>query len=473
MAHDLALEIDNSGLVEFGREAMIRYGSEVNEERALPDYRDGLKPVHRRLLWASYKLGLAHNKPPVKSARIVGETIGKYSPHGDMATYGALAAMVLLAEPLIDGSSSNFGSMIDPPAAPRYTEARPTKYTDSIFFNPEYLAVSDYHPNYDESTEEPVILPALLPNLLVNGSFGIGYGTTCSIPAFERESIVKLLSKSKLTEITPELCASILIPKSPFGGVADWEDPMTKEEKSDYLQLMKTGEGNIPWAYTSEESGRKAALVTGFPPVLNVMKAVEKIMDMPGIISVEDKSCKKTNTVRFLVTARDADSLEDGLSYFLADTSVKTRVTERIAYVDERTKIPSYKVKFFQSSITDILVRWVEWRKELEIKRLQWLISKANSKVEEIDLLLLAIKHKDSIPKMLESADPIKFLQKLLKVEEEQAKYIANLRLISLTRMNADKLRQSKKEEEESVREWAHLKKVPEVAILESIKQWG
>lgn len=464
----LALQVESSTLIDFSREAMIIYGSAVNEERALPDFRDGLKPIHRKLLWGMYRLGLAHNKPPVKSARIVGEVIGKYSPHGDMSTYQALAAMVLLAEPLVDGTQSNFGSMIDPPAAPRYTETRPTAYSDSVFFNKEYLDVMPYVPNYDESEVEPVILPALLPNLLINGSFGIGYGTTCSIPSFEKGSIIELLQKTKLA---PELkdCVKYLVPKSPYGGVPDWEEPRTKEETKAFADMLKLGVGDIDWAPAFSEPSSRSILVTGFPPNLNVLKVIDKLAEWPEISSVEDKSDRKSGEIRFLVTMKTPDIVDDVIGEFCSTLRVRMNITKREEFVHETTGLMDYKVSFFSAGVVDVLTRWVHWRKQLELKRLALLLQKASTKIEELDLLLLAIANKDKILKALESEQPLLTIKKALKITEEQAEYVGNLRIISLSKLNADKLTSSKKQEESHCKELKQAQKNPSEGIIESL----
>jgi DNA gyrase/topoisomerase IV subunit A len=148
--------------------AMKRYGETTLEDRSIPDGYDGLKPVHRRVLWSAFKMGLKPTGDVVKSARIVGDVIGKFHPHGDLACYGALVSMVNFPVPLFDGTGCNFGSLVDMEASMRYTNTRLTAFSEAIYFNPEYIRVTKLIPNYDYKDEEPILLPALLPMILVN-----------------------------------------------------------------------------------------------------------------------------------------------------------------------------------------------------------------------------------------------------------------------------------------------------------------
>ena len=181
--------------LELMADGMAKYGAYVLEDRAIPDFRDGLKPVQRRILWSMANLGLVHNKGFSKSARTVGDVIGKYHPHGDSACYGALVSMTHFAEPFVDGQG-NFGDLLYPPAAARYTEARLTRYSCENFFDRAYIPVIDDVATYDGANIEPVVLPSLLPNLLLNGVFGIGVAATCSISAFERDGVLTLTKRA-------------------------------------------------------------------------------------------------------------------------------------------------------------------------------------------------------------------------------------------------------------------------------------
>ena len=210
-------------LDDYVKDAMSMYGHYVLEDRAIPDFRDGLKPVQRRILWSMSELGLhGHRGVLNKSVRVVGDTTGKYHPHGDQSVYGALVSMVHIARPTVFGSG-NFGNYTNPPAAYRYTECRLTKYSDAMFFDPLYKAdsVTPKVENFDGSEQEPIILSAVLPNLLLNGAFGIGTGSRCAIPAFEAEGVIKLAKLAiQGKTVTANAAMKYLVPKSHAGGEA-------------------------------------------------------------------------------------------------------------------------------------------------------------------------------------------------------------------------------------------------------------
>ena len=234
-------EITNINLLKFVRDCTFLYGKEVVESRALPDYRDGLKPVHRRVLWTMYKLNLKYNSGYKKSARVVGDCIGKYHPHGDMSCYSTMVNMALSPEKLIDGQG-NWGDyegegVTKGAAASRYTECRLTKYSDTFLLDPDYIAVTPMISNYDGEYIEPVILPAKLPNLLINGSEGIAVGCISNVPSFTQQSITELVKIALLKKITPNDCLNLKFNFSWGGNNCN----SNKELKEFY----KTGKGKL------------------------------------------------------------------------------------------------------------------------------------------------------------------------------------------------------------------------------------
>ena len=192
----MAEKIQDASLDKIAEEYYYEYGVAVNEDRSVPCNIDGLKPVARRVLWAAYSMGSRANGKPVKSARIVGEAMGKYHPHGDKAIYDTMVGMVNATVGSMYGQG-NWGTLSDPtPAAMRYTESKLNKYSESVFFDNFYLPAIDYVPNYDGMNKEPLVLPALLPNLLLNGTFGIGVGVSTSIPSYTLKSLMKVIKKA-------------------------------------------------------------------------------------------------------------------------------------------------------------------------------------------------------------------------------------------------------------------------------------
>ncbi|HLA25890.1 MAG TPA: DNA gyrase subunit A, partial [Patescibacteria group bacterium] len=216
-------KIEKRDITDELKESYLDYAMSVIVSRALPDVRDGLKPVHRRILWAMWDMGLNHAAKFIKSARVVGETLGKYHPHGDMAIYDSLARMAQdfsLRYPLIQGQG-NFGNVDgDSPAAQRYTEARLSKISEELLFDIEKETV-DWRPNYDATRNEPKVLPARLPNLLVNGVSGIAVGMATSIPPHNLSEVIEatahLIENPKST--TEELTQFIQGPDFPTGGI--------------------------------------------------------------------------------------------------------------------------------------------------------------------------------------------------------------------------------------------------------------
>lgn len=278
------------------RGAYLDYAMSVIIGRALPDVRDGLKPVHRRALYAMYDLGNTHNKPYKKSARVVGDVIGKYHPHGDVAVYDTIVRMAQdfsLRYPLVDGQG-NFGSIDgDAPAAMRYTEIRMSKITDELLSDIDKETV-DFGPNYDDSLTEPLVLPTKIPNLLVNGSAGIAVGMATSIPPHNLTEVIDATT-ALIDDPTLDTNAMLKFVKGPdfptgayaFGG----------EELKD---AYRTGRGTVRMRCKAEietyKSDRERIIVTSLPYQVNKAKLIEKIAELvrdkkiEGISDLRDES---------------------------------------------------------------------------------------------------------------------------------------------------------------------------------------
>src|SRR5690606_18301236 len=274
----------------------LDYAMSVIIGRALPDVRDGLKPVHRRVLYAMHELGNTHNKPHKKSARIVGEVIGKYHPHGDASVYDTIVRLAQdfsMREPLVDGQG-NFGSIDgDSPAAMRYTEVRMARLAEEMLADLDKDTV-DFVPNYDESLTEPVVLPTKVPNLLVNGASGIAVGMATNIPPHNLGEIVNalLLVLDRPNASLAEIMELIPGPDFPTGAFI--------HGKQGIVQAYKTGRGIIQLrAGTSIEdlgSDRKAIIIEELPYQVNKARLVEKIAELvhekkiEGISDLRDES---------------------------------------------------------------------------------------------------------------------------------------------------------------------------------------
>lgn len=430
-------------LTNYVEAAMTRYGKAVNEDRALPDYRDGLKPVQRKILWAMYRMGLLHNKPVVKSARIVGEVLGKYHPHGDTACYGAMVTMANQVLSPVDGHG-NWGNLLnDPAAAMRYTNARLTAYGSS-FFDAYYIPAYDLVPNYDDKDEEPLVLLAQLPNLLINGTYGIGVGTTSNVPSFTPVSVAKavvrtLELKAKNEKLSAKRAATLLTFTCPGGGGVDQE-----AQAADILEYMKTGVGAV--TYRSEytwDAKRHAMVFSKFAP-LDIAKAAIKVADIKDVVDVLDESYSDPKTkLKHIVQVVVLKKLEGKLL-----TALKHKVEAAFSYRDNlRTNVTERKllkggkvdVTNTSTSIPEILNNWCEWRVVNEVRATKYQIGVMQRKIRHTELLRLAVANRKLIIQLLDSdKDDVQMeaaLAKALKITAEEAKFIFDLRVRQLKRL--------------------------------------
>ena len=312
---DFAKEIISVNIEDELKQSYLSYALSVIHGRALPDIRDGLKPVHRRILYAMYDLKNSYNKPYKKSARVVGDVIGKYHPHGDSAVYDAMVRMAQdfsMRYPIVEGQG-NFGSIDgDPPAAMRYTEVRMAKITDQMYGDIEKETVS-YSPNYDGSEFIPDVLPTKIPNLLVNGSSGIAVGMATNIPPHNLTEVlnasVNLINDPKLS--IDDLIKDISGPDFPTGGTIDG--------KAGIYEAYKTRRGIIHIRSNTsieedEKSGKQSLIINEIPFMVNKAKMLEKIAELvkekkiEGITEIRDESDK--DGLRVVIEVRKGDSVE-------------------------------------------------------------------------------------------------------------------------------------------------------------------
>ncbi|HSD64540.1 MAG TPA: DNA gyrase subunit A, partial [Ignavibacteriaceae bacterium] len=272
------------------KNSYIDYSMSVIVARALPDVRDGLKPVHRRVLFGMQELGLANNKPYKKSARIVGEVLGKYHPHGDTAVYDSMVRMVQdfsLRYPLVQGQG-NFGSVDgDSPAAMRYTEARLHRIADEMLRDLDKNTV-DFTPNFDDSLQEPVVLPSYLPNLLVNGSSGIAVGMATNIPPHNLTEIIDgIVAYIKNPEISDEkLMKIVTAPDFPTGGIIYGYEGVKEAYKTGRGKIIVRAKANIE----SLKNNKENIIITELPYQVNKANLIEKIAELVHAGSISDIS---------------------------------------------------------------------------------------------------------------------------------------------------------------------------------------
>ena len=438
-------------LDDYVHDAMAIYGHYINEDRAVPDFRDGLKPVQRRVLWAMSDLNLYGKRGVLsKSARVVGDAMGKYHPHGNKSVYDALVAMTHTSYPTVFGSG-NFGSLVADAAAERYTECRLTHYSDTVFFDSLYKAdsVTPKVENFDGSEKEPIILSATIPNLLLNGAFGIGLGSRCSIPAFELEGVVKL-AKMAISgkSITPKIALKYLVPKSHAGGMAYVDD---EETQAELLEFYTNGEGSVYWIPKAElDVPNKTIKISGFAPSVtgNLETVMAKVGNDDRVATVLDSSyldndknsvLERTITLKGNIAARDTeDALWDIAGYFDRKQSLMFTITERLPPEKDSVEV---NTRFFKTNITDFFKMWADWRIKLERKAIINQRDIIRAQLEHDNLLLLAVINRDIIIECLDEDDSEQVLIDRLDITREQAAGILNMRIRQLKALEEKPLR--------------------------------
>lgn len=443
----------------------LTYAVSTIVNRALPDARDGLKPVHRRILYAMFKLSLLSNSPYRKCAKIVGEVMGNYHPHGDKAIYDALVRLAQdfsVRYTLIDGQG-NFGNIDgDNPAAQRYTEARLDKVGEFLLEGIGEDSV-DFKDNYDGSEKEPEVMPASFPNLLANGASGIAVGMATNIPPHNiselSDAMLKLIkspniSDEKLNEIVPG-------PDFPTGGMVV-EDPQT------ILDIYKTGKGAIrirgEWEEEKLDKGAWQIVITSIPYQVQKSKLIEKIADLitlkklPTLVDVRDES---TENLRIILEPKNRNVDPNAIMEVLFRSSdLQTRFNFNMnVLVDGRT--PQL------SSLKELLNIFLGHRKEVLIRRTKFRIRQIEDRIELLNGYLLAYLNLDTVIQIIRNeGEPKRVLQERIKINERQAEAILNLRLRALRRLEEQKI----KEEYNALKE---EQKVKERLLSSSDIQWS
>ena len=430
-------------IVDEMKSSYIDYSMSVIVSRALPDVRDGLKPVHRRVLYGMYDLGVFSNKKHLKSARIVGDVLGKYHPHGDSSVYDAMVRMAQpwsLRYPMVDGQG-NFGSMDgDPPAAMRYTEARLKKISDEILSDLDKETV-DFQNNFDDTTKEPTVLPTRIPTLLVNGSSGIAVGMATNMaPHNLSESIDAICAYIDNRDITiDELMKHIIAPDFPTGGIIYGYDGVR--------DAFHTGRGRVVLRgkVKFEEIGnRNAIVVTEVPYQVNKADMIERTAELvkedkiPGIYEIRDKSDREGLRVVYELKNDAIPNVVLNLLYKY--TALQTSFSiNNIALVGGRPQ---------QLNLKDIIYNFVEHRHDVVTRRTEYELKKAKERAHILEGYMKVIATQDTLDKAIaiirHSANPQAAKEGLIaefELSEIQAQAILDLRLARLTGMELDKIR--------------------------------
>ncbi len=421
------------------RKSYLEYALSVIIGRALPDVRDGLKPVHRRILFAMSETGNDYNKPYKKSARIVGDVIGKYHPHGDTAVYDAIVRMAQdfsLRYPLVDGQG-NFGSVDgDAPAAMRYTEIRMTRLAAELLQDLDKETV-DFVPNYDGSLQEPLVLPARAPNLLINGASGIAVGMATNIPPHNLAEVCDaLLALIRRPEIDlDELLAIIPGPDFPTAGFIYGAGGIA--------EAYRTGKGLIRLrARTDIETrgGRDYIVISELPYQVNKAKLIERIAELvkerkiEGISDIRDESDREG--MRVVITLRRDELAQPILNQLFAHTQMQvTYGINLVAIVNNRPELLSLK---------DLLQEFLKHRREVIVRRTQYELRKAEERAHILSGLKIALDHLDQIIALIRAAaSPATARGQLMEnfgLTEVQAQAILDMRLQRLTGLERQKI---------------------------------
>lgn len=422
------------------KRSYINYAMSVIVERALPDVRDGLKPVHRRILYGMHELGLPPDKPHKKSARIVGEVMGKYHPHGDSAIYDSMVRMAQVFSyryPLVDGHG-NFGSVDgDPPAAMRYTEARLSKLALEMLADIDKDTV-DFVPNFDDTLQQPAVMPARFPNLLVNGAEGIAVGMATKIPPHNlREVIDALVCLIDEPEADiKHLMRYVKGPDFPTGGFIMGRDGIES--------AYKTGRGAIHVRARAliEDStgGRQRIVVTEIPYMVNKATLIEKIADLvrdkkiDGISDIRDESDREG--MRIVIELRRDARANVVLNQLYKHTQLQDSFgVIMLALVDGEPRVLNLK---------EVLSYYLEHQKEVVVRRTQFELAKAEERAHILEGLRIAIDHLDEVIKIIRNSqnDEIaaKTLMERFGLSDKQAVAILDMRLRRLTGLEREKI---------------------------------
>ena len=422
-------------------QSYVDYAMSVIVGRALPDVRDGLKPVHRRVLYAMHDMGNTWNNAYRKSARVVGDVIGKYHPHGDAAAYDAIVRLAQdfsMRYCLVDGQG-NFGSVDgDPPAAMRYTEIRMARIAQELLSDIDKETV-DFLPNYDDSLEEPSVLPSRLPNLLINGASGIAVGMATNIPPHNLgeviDGLIALVERPELT--IDQLMEHIPGPDFPTGGFIQGREGI--------VQGYKTGRGSVPIrarvsTETVKRTGREQVIISEIPYMVNKTRLLEQIAHLvndkkvEGISDLRDESDR--DGMRIVVELKRDAMAEITINALYKHTSLQESFgVNMLAIIEGRPKLLNLK---------EILLAFLGHRRETILRRTAYDLRKAEERLHILEGLKIALDHLDAVIALIrESRDPRSAREGLMSgfgLSEAQAQAILEMRLQRLTGLERDKI---------------------------------
>lgn len=458
--------VTTQSLGDFGTKAMGIYSDEVNLARAVPDLVDGLKPVQRRILYASYQMP----NEMVKTARLCGHVIGRYHPHGDIGVSGAIETIMHTNIPTMRGQG-NWGSLIDKAAAMRYTQCKLSDYGQT-FFDPNYIAkeVTMFVPNYDDTTVEPVCLPALMPNVLMNGGEGIGVGTTTTLPTFTPESLVEVMTRLlKGEKLNAEDFANTLVYSYRYGGRV----VKSKENRQAWKELFTSSKAKLKFeAELHIDKDNKAIEISNWPEGLNPIKFILKVRDFPEV----DQATNHKGATGFRIEMRkdhnyaQFDKLVAKVQKAATVTrSFKINVTHRQASINDG--IVSYETKYLSLSVPQLLIAWLKERIALEKRSLEYRITKQKEAIAYSKLMIWASDRIDALIKIIRgSMDPLADLMKKFKLEQHEAQAILDLQLKKLSKLDQKAIEKKLKDQQAHLKELDAWLAKPKAKVLADTK---
>ena len=444
------------GIEEEMKNSYLDYAMSVIVGRALPDVRDGLKPVHRRILYGMLELGLEPGKPYKKSARIVGEVMGKYHPHGDAPIYEAIARMAQdfsLRYPIIDGQG-NFGSIDgDPPAAMRYTEARLAPIAMEMLADLDKDTV-DFMPNFDESLMEPVVLPTKIPNLLINGSSGIAVGMATNIPPHNLNEVVDALIKLiDNPDISIEEIMEVLPgPDFPTGGYICGREEIIKAYKTGKGIITLRGKIEI-----EERKGKQNIIIKEIPYGVNKASLVENIANLVaekkigGVSEVRDESDKEGT--RIVLEVKRGENTDIIINQLYKLTSLQTTYgIINLALVDQQPRLLNIK---------ELLQLFVNHREQVIIRRTRYDLKKAEERYHIVCGIIIALDNIDEVIELIRKSKTVEEAKKMLikkfSLTEIQADSILSMPLSRLTGLERSKILEERKNLEKKIKEYREI----------------
>ena len=450
-------------ITSFGQRNLKLYADEVNLERATPDIIDGLKPVLRRIVHGTSEVAKSQF---AKSALVVGHVMGRYHPHGDSSIYGAMVTTAQSTVPLIHGKG-NWGTIVDSPAAMRYTNCRLSEFA-RMAFDPNYAnkEVTSYVPNYDDTAIEPVSIPFPLPVILFSGAEGIGYGAACSIPAFTPESVTDVIKRLLEGEkLKVEDFAKALEPDFKWGG----QFVRTKENRKAWLEMFSGPKASVLFeAPLQVDTAKHVVTINKWPSGVNPEKVCLWARTLPE--TQEAVACGAAEFSFIMKKGYNSVQFEAWVKKISAKTRAKAsyniNVTRRTATVTDG--VVDYDVKLMSLSVPKLLMTWLRERLATEVRSLDYRIRKQLEAIAYSELLIMAAQKLEIIvPIIKKSKQPREELAKKLKITLDQANQILDLTLRKLTRLDQEAIEAKRKEQLAELKQLEKWRKNPKPKMIE------